>query len=61
MHAAAETGTSAIIDHSLDVEIVLDHDHGLGVGKVRIGKVFERVGAIARSMTLHDLRRGTSV
>jgi hypothetical protein len=39
----------------LDVEIVLDQDHGLDVGKVRIGKVFEHLGVIDRSMAVHDL------
>ena len=50
-------GRKGLIEGSLavDVEIVLDQDDGLGVGKVSIGEVFEDVSVIDRGVAVRDL------
>jgi hypothetical protein len=50
-------GWKSFVKRSLavDIEIVLDQNDGLGAGKMRVGKVFEDVSVIDRSMAVGDL------
>ena len=55
--AAGFGGWERFVERSLavDVEIVLNQDNDLGVGKVRIGKVFEDVSIIHGGVAIRDL------
>jgi hypothetical protein len=50
-------GWERFVERSLavDVEVVLNQDNDLGVGKVRIGKVFEDVSIIHGGVAIRDL------